>query len=444
MTHSEVRLTKPGETIVLQNIACLITMDNTDAESPCECDDRSQKVMYKVDVVVEDGVVRAIQPTGSNLGSQVEVVDASRWTVLPGLIDAHNHPVFGGSRARETVLKAHGLSYEEIAKKGGGITASMKSTREASQKELVRGFVERAQTALARGVVMMDAKTGYGLSPDEEVRQLDVILEGIASEPRLPRIVPCVLGPHAASPNYQSLSAFIQALVEALPRFAERIQTSLSTGLIPSASVDIFVERNYFTREHAEHWLGSALQYGFDVHVHADEFSRSGGVDVAVALASTLEQTWDTRRETGRVLSVDHCQYTTNDDYERLRACGIAATVLPATSFFSGLPYVDARHWRASGVRVAIGTDFNPGSAPMNNLWFSAFLALTRGGFTVPEVLAGITRNAAFALGAEATHGMIISGRPANLVAFEGTQVEDVFASPLGDHVRFVLRSTGV
>lgn len=427
------------KSILLRNVACAITMDNDGFENPDLCDEKSLHVQRGVDIRIENGKFVSIAPAASGDVQADEVLDASRWTVMPGLVDTHNHPVFGGSRAKETVLKAQGMSYEEIAKRGGGISNTMVATRNASSEELRDRFVANAQNSLRHGVVLMDAKTGYGLNPKEELRQLDCILDGIAREPMLPRIVPCILGPHAMSPDYPGLADYVQALVEALPEFASKVQAARAKGRIGSASVDIFVERNYFTREHAETWIGSALQYGFDAHIHADEFSRSGGIEVAIALAERQEQSARKRRAQGRILSVDHCQYTPNEDFDRLQVRGIAVTALPSTSFFSGIPFVDARHWRASGVRVAIGTDFNPGSSPMNNIWFSAFLALTRGGFTVPEVLAGVTRSAAWALGAEATHGVLAVGRPANLVAFEGTQPEDFFASPLGEHVRCVI-----
>jgi imidazolonepropionase len=138
-------------------------------------------------------------------------------------------------------------------------------------------------------------------------------------------------------------------------------------------------------------------------------------------------------------LSVDHLQYATDSDLVRLQALGVMPVVLPLTSFFSNIAYVEGRKLRSAGVRAAIASDFNPGSAPLNSLWFAAFLAMVKGGFAVPEVLTGITRNAAYAMGLENTHGVLKVGRRASLVMFEGTVAEDFFASPMGDHLKLVV-----
>jgi imidazolonepropionase len=294
-------------------------------------------------------------------------------------------------------------------------------------------------------VVLMEAKTGYGLSPAEETRHLQVLCKVIEAsalpESLLPRIAPTLLGPHAASPDFRGLDAYIQALLETLPQCADMVKPLNERGLCQPLAADIFVERNHFTKEQGEKWLGSALGLGVDAHIHADEFSRSGGSELALALARRVEQTQVRKRRYGRVLSVNHCQYSTEADLTKLNVMGVAAVALPSTSFFSNIPYVEAMKWRASGVRIAIGTDFNPGSAPFNNIWFAAHLALTRCGFSLPEVLAGVTFNAAYALGAEDTHGRLEVGGLANLIAFEGTEPEDFFASPLGDHLRYVVRA---
>jgi imidazolonepropionase len=398
-----------------------------------------------VDVVIENGIVAEIgEGVAQSLASQsgVTVIDARGLTLMPGLIDSHSHPLFAGSRAQETVLKAQGLSYEEIAARGGGITVTTRATREASSPALTEVFTRNAKQALARGVVLMEAKTGYGLSPEEELRHLKCIYEaiGAAEQGLFPRIAPTLLGPHAESPEYRGLESYVNALVEAVPQYVEAARAAESRGLkTQPLAADIFVERNYFTKEHGEKWLGAALQYGLDVHIHADEFSRSGGCDLAMALAKRQEQSPYNRRKNARVLSVSHCQYATETDLARLHSMDVVAIALPITSFFSSIPYVEAKKFRGTRIRVAIGSDFNPGSAPLNSLWFAAFLALSKSGFSLPEVLAGITTNAAYALGAESEYGMIAQGKPAHLIAFEGTEPEDFFVSPLGDHLRHVV-----
>ncbi len=432
--HS-VRIAQNGQTFLLKNAGCVVTM-NGDAESV----DGALGMRGPSDIFVKDGRIVSIAEGIANVDG-AEIMDASGCVVMPGMVDAHVHPLFAGSRANETVMKAQGLGYEDIAARGGGIVASMRKVREASDVEIEANFVKHAQTALARGVVCMDAKTGYGLSVDEEWRHFQCLIRACEREKFLPRIAATLLGPHAASPDFSGLDAFVDALVESLPRFAEAARTAVGKGILAGVAADAFVERNYFTREQGERWLSAALQHGLDVHVHADEFSRSGGSQIAIALAERQEQGPRCRRKNARVLSVDHCQYASEEDLQNLAARDVVAVALPTTSFFSKIPYIDAMKWRKSGVRAAIATDFNPGSSPSNSLWFAAYLALTKCGFTMPEVYAGVTTNAARALGVETEFGVIKEGGAANLVAFYGTTPEDFFASPLGDHVAFVMKS---
>ena len=441
---------EPAKRVWFRNVAQVLTFDVTASH----IEDWSQMSVLgarkSVDLVVEDGKVVFLgpdfNPDKSDSQSQVQIksnketveIDARHLVLMPGLVDAHTHPVFVGSRAKETVQKASGLTYEEIAVRGGGIGVTSASCRAASDQQLSLQLKRHWKAALDRGVVLMESKTGYGLSPLEEGRHLKVMAEAALSDPLLPFVAPTLLGPHASSPEHSGLDSFLQALIDDLPKFRSLVTTSKK--LLPLAA-DIFIERGYFSKDHGEKWLGAALQLGLDVHVHGDEFSRSGGSELAVALAMQKEQNAEGRRPNGRVLSVDHCQYATEMDLSKFRRYGISAVALPATSFFSKIPYVDANKWRASGVRAAIASDFNPGTAPLNSLWFSAYLALSHCGFSLSEVLAGVTLNAAYALGAEDRFGFLKVEGPANLIAFDGDSAEDFFASPLGDHLRVVVLS---
>lgn len=435
-------------TLVFRKAACVLTMQADVPDAPDWNTPGVLGLQRGVDLVLEKGAVAAIGPNAAEtlLGrADLRVVDASRLVVMPGLVDAHNHPVFAGSRAKETVLKAQGMTYEDIAARGGGIGVTRKQTRETSTDALAAIVARNARAALGRGVVLMEAKTGYGLSPQEELRHLQAVRKAIEEAQKagapFPRIAPTLLGPHATSPEFRGLDAYIQGLVEYLPQYVETLTPLREKDLCQPLAADIFVERNYFTKEQGEKWLGAALQLGVDAHIHADEFSRGGGADLALALARRIEQGQVRKRKSGRVLSVSHCQYSTEADLTKLHAMGVAAIALPITSFFSNIPYVEAMKWRASGIRIAVATDYNPGSAPFNNLWLAAHLALTRCGFSLYEVLAGVTFNAAWALGAEEDYGCIRVGGKANVIAFEGTEPEDFFASPLGDHLRYVVRA---
>ena len=432
---------KEHERLIIRN-ALVLTMD---CDQPYEVDSSSTVILgaqKEADIVIENGIVKAIGNNVSLNQAGARVIQGRGCVVMPGLIDAHTHPIFAGSRAIETVLKAQGLSYEEVAARGGGIVVSMRATRSASSAELKASYLQRAKQALSRGVVAWEAKTGYGLNVEQELRLLECLYEAHKEEPSvglLPTMAPTLLGPHAASPELHGLDNYIQSLIDALPQFASLSQKYLALGKVRPLAVDIFLERNYFTREQADRWLSAALQHGLDVHVHADEFSRSGGCEAALALAQRVEQTQVRTRNRGRVLSVDHLQYATDADLTRLQSLGVMPVILPLTSFFSNIPYVEGRKLRSAGVRAAIASDFNPGSAPLNSLWFAAFLALVKGGFAITEVLAGVTRYAALAMGVEDTHGVIKVGRPAQLILFEGNCPEDFFATPTGDHLKAVI-----
>lgn len=437
----DILSTQDCERFVIKN-ALVLTMDSDavdelDSTSPVFLGARAE-----CDVVVEAGVIKAVGPNAASNLTNYRVIQGRGCVVMPGLIDSHTHPIFAGSRGVETVLKAQGLSYEEVAARGGGIVVSMRATRAASNQELKDSYLRRARQALARGVVAWEAKTGYGLNVDQELRMLQCLYEAHqhdSSAHLLPLMAPTILGPHAASPDLHGLDNYIQALIDALPQFIALSKKHSDTKNVTQPAVDVFLERNYFTREQAERWLTAALQHGMDVHVHADEFSRSGGCETAIALAQRLEQTPDRAREKGRVLSVDHLQYATDSDLIKAQSLGIMPVVLPVTSFFSNLSYVEGRKLRSAGVRAAIASDFNPGSAPMNSLWFAAFLALVKAGFALPEVLTGITCHAARAMGIEKTHGVLKVGRQAKMIMFEGSVPEDFFATPTGDHLRLVV-----
>lgn len=432
--------------ICFHNSPCVVTMQEWDEQR--FLDTMSKKglsIKKNCDVVIIDGVVADI---GENLISKyqtlpdLQIIDAQNLVLMPGLLDCHTHSVFAGSRAHETVMKSQGMTVEDIAETGGGILSTVKATRQASRQTLTRSFQNHARDALEKGVVLLEAKTGYGLNPVEERKLLEAIYHAYPDEnsSQLPMVAPTYLGPHAPSPEYRGLDNYIQALIEDLPNIVSLGTSLAKKGMALPLASDIFLERNHFSKEQAEKWLGASLQHGLDIHIHADVFSRSGGAELACELARRVEQTDTKRRSYGRILSIDHCQYSTESDLMRLAALGVASVTLPSASFFSSMPFVDAKRLRSSGIRAAIASNFNPGTSPANNIWFACYLALSHCGFSLSEVYAAVTVNAAHALGVENTFGKIECGKKATIVAFEGTAAEDFFSSALGEHVRFVVK----
>ena len=423
---TKIYSTKKYENIILCNSPCVITLENWGEDSQSQINTlKPLQIKKGIDVFICNGVVKEL---GEKLFAkyeslpQLEMIDARNLVLMPGLVDCHTHSIFAGSRSNETILKSQGLSYEEIAHKGGGILSTVKSTRACSKEELTNKFKRHAQQSLNRGVVLLESKTGYGLNVKEEKKLLEAMYDAYLEKDHsyLPKLSPTYLAPHAQSPDFHSLDSYLQTLLEDLPNIARLGEEAAKKGIALPLAADIFLERNYFTKEHAEIWLGACLQHGLDVHIHADEFSRSGGAELASELARRLEQTVSKRRKKGRVLSIDHGQYATESDLIKLSSLGVCAVALPSTSFFSSLSYIEAKKLRSSEIRVAIASDFNPGSAPMNNIWFSSYLALSQCGFSLAEIIAGVTINGAFALGADKDYGSIEPGKKATLVAFEG------------------------
>ena len=296
--------------------------------------------------------------------------------VTPGFVDCHTHLVFGGDRSDEWQRRLAGASYEEIARAGGGIRATVAATRAADDDELLAGAVHRARLLAAGGVTAVEVKSGYGLDLDTELRMLRVARRVPDHAPV--DIVTTYLGAHTIPPEFEGRAdAYIDFVCgEALPAIA-------AEGL--TDSVDGFCERIAFTAEQIERVFVAATALGLPVRLHADQLSDGGGA----ALAARY-----------RALSADHLEHVSAEGIDALAAAGTVAVLLPGASYVlreSTLPPVAAL--RAAGVPIAIATDCNPGTSPLVSMLIAMHLACTRLGLTVDEALAGATTNAARALG---------------------------------------------
>lgn len=408
-----------NESVLLKGIQCLIT---------CIPDSNSSiGELFGQDLLIEHGKVTAI---GKSLPAASRTIDCSSWVVMPGLIDGHTHPIFGGSRAHETVLKARGASYQEIAASGGGIQASCQATRALTTNQMYDNLLRRLQEFLVLGITAVEVKTGYGLNPKEEVRQLEMLYRLCREQKNRPYIIPTFLGPHDACPEAANLDEYLNALIEQLPRIKAITEEHPCPG-IANLRLDMFIEKGYFNAEHGRKWFKKGFEYGFDAIIHADEFSESGGGKLAAELA-------ESKPAGAQVHSIDHCQHTNRETLMKLANAGVSMTFLPTTSFFSQIPYTSAEEARNSGINISVASDFNPGSSPVPNLWFASFLALTRSKLTKEEVILGVTKNAAKALGKESDLGILAKGRTANLIAFEGNCSDDFFISPTGPRIKLV------
>ena len=344
-------------------------------------------------LVADDGIITRFGPM-EELGDVAadEVVDAEGRVVFPAFCDSHSHIVYAGSREGEFRDKIAGMTYEEVAARGGGILNSADRLAEASDDELFEAALARAWRMIRTGAATLEIKSGYGLTTESELKMLRVI-------GRLQRELPATikatfLGAHAVGRAYKGRQAeYVEHVCrEMIPAVAEQ-------GV--AEFVDVFCDRGFFTPEETTKILECGKRYGLRPKIHANELASSGGVQVGIEYGA---------------LSVDHLEEANERDVRDLAASNTIPTVLPGASFFSNLPFAPARMMIDAGLPVAIASDCNPGSSPSGNMKMLWSLACIKMRLTPEEALSGLTINGAAALGLSADRGAISVGRRADLV----------------------------
>lgn len=317
----------------------------------------------------------------------VEVVDADGCFVLPAFVDSHTHAVFAKTREEEFVDRIHGLSYEEIAAKGGGILNSARKLSDMSEDELFEAAKKRIDKIIQSGTGALEIKSGYGLSVEGELKMLRVIKSLKAATPIA--IKATFLGAHAFPQAFKSdKRGYIDLIIqEMLPKIAEEKLADY---------IDVFCERNYFSVEEMEEILKAGHAHGLKPKVHVNQFSILGGVQKAVELGA---------------ISVDHLEEMDDNDIHALQQSHTIPTLLPGCSHFLSIPYGDARRIIAAGLPLALASDFNPGSSPNYDLMTILSLACIKQKMTPEEGINALTINAAAALELSETHGKISLGR---------------------------------
>ncbi len=321
-------------------------------------------------------------------------VDAAGRAVIPGLVDAHTHLVFAGTREEEWERRCLGATYGEIAAAGGGIASSVRSFRAATDAALLAEARARRRTALLHGTTTMEVKSGYGLSLEEEVRALEAAR---ALDDR-GDVVPTFLGAHAVPPEYAGRTAAYARVVaeEMVPEVARR-------GL--ARFCDAFLEEGYFDAAQTRRIFESARRHGLGLRLHADELTACGGAELAAEAGCA---------------SADHLLEASDAGIRALAAAGVVAVLLPGTSFFLGMrKFAPARRMIEAGVPVALATDCNPGSSMTENLQQALALGCVGLGLTAAEALVAATRNAAWSLGLGAEVGSVAPGMRADLVVLD-------------------------
>jgi imidazolonepropionase len=353
-------------------------------------------IIYNAYLALEDNEVIAYGPMDEWPGitdwRDVEVIDATNCFVLPAFIDSHTHTVFAASREEEFVDRIKGLSYEEIAAKGGGILNSAEKLNAMSEEALYEAAFQRIEKMLLAGTGALEIKSGYGLSVEGELKMLRVIQK---LKENLPiQIKATFLGAHAIPLAYKANRAdYISLLINTLlPQIAKDNLADY---------IDVFCERNYFSTAEMEEILSAGVKYGLKPKVHVNQFSILGGVTAAIAKGA---------------ISVDHLEEIDQNDLEALANSNCVATLLPGCSHFLSIPYGAANQLIDAGAVVALASDFNPGSAPSYNLMNILSLACIKMKMTPEAAINALTINAAAAIELQESHGKIAIGRRSPII----------------------------
>ncbi|WES95863.1 imidazolonepropionase [Chryseobacterium arthrosphaerae] len=366
----------------------------------------------QLEVIADGGIVVAdntIQKTGNfetlkieNPGIEIETIEGDQ-VILPAFVDSHTHICFGGNRANDFAMRNAGKTYLEIAESGGGIWSSVQHTRNASEEELLKTLLERIGFLVDLGITTIEVKSGYGLDVENELKMLRIIKK--AQESTEATLVPTCLSAHLKPRDFEgSNSEYLDyILTEILPKVKEEDLAK---------RVDIFIEKSAFQPEESKEFLLKTKDLGFEITVHADQFTP-GSSRIAVEVGAK---------------SADHLEATVDEDIEFLAESDTVATALPGASLGLGEKFTPARKLLDAGAIVAIASDWNPGSAPMGNLITQASILATFQKLTTAEVLAGMTFRAAYALNLE-DRGKLEPGKKADFVTFKTNNFQNVLYS---------------
>ena len=338
-------------------------------------------------LAIEDG--RIVDFGNSVIPSEASVssaIDAQGGMVMPGFCDSHTHVVYAGSRDGEFLDKINGLSYEEIAARGGGILNSADLLHRTSEEELLEQSLGRVKEMMDKGTVALEIKSGYGLNKADELKMLRVIRRIGESVPA--KVKSTFLGAHAVGRGYTH-EAYVQEVIDMIPEAAEYADF-----------VDVFCDEGFFTVEDTDRIL-TAAEHLLTPKIHANELAVSGGVQVGVK---------------HKALSVDHLERTTDAEISALKDTWTMPTMLPGSSFFLGLPYGRAKAFLKAGLGVALASDYNPGSSPSGDMRFVMALGCIRMRLTPIEAFNAVTLNSAYAMGVSTEYGSITRGKKAALI----------------------------
>jgi len=373
--------------IKLDNIGCLTTLGSNGV-----------KYIYNTSLLIEKDRIVAI---GSGDGEKT--IDCKGKLLTPGFVDSHTHPIFVDLRSEEHRLRLSGTTYEEIAENGGGIVSSVESVRTATVDRLYEKSISRIERFIALGTTTIEAKSGYGLDTESELKSLKVI-EKISNN-HIIDIVPTFMGAHAFPIDFlDNKEAFVRLICE------EMIPAVHEQGI--AEFIDVFCEEGYFSIEQSRKIIEIGKSFGLKPRIHADEFNNFGASTLAGEIGS---------------FSADHLMKIDNNGIKSLKENNVIATLLPGTTFFlNKSAYAPARKLIDSGVTVALATDFNPGSCHIQSMPFIITLAVMNMSMSIEEAFLGATINGAKALGLDSEIGSIEIGKKADIILWDISNLFDI------------------
>mgnify|MGYP001294994521 FL=1 len=371
----------------LENIGCLVTKG-----------DDGVQYNQNTSLLIEKDRIISI---GSGTGDRI--IDCKGKMVTPGFIDSHTHPIFYDLRSKEHQFRLSGATYEQIAESGGGIVSSVKSVREANEEQLYSKSLPRIDRFLSLGTTMIEAKSGYGLDTESELKSLKII-DKINQKHKID-VIPTFMGAHAFPKNFSNdKEAYVKLLIE------EMIPAVQKQGI--AKFIDVFCEEGYFTIDQSRKIIKSGISHGLKPRIHADEFNNFGASMLAGEVGC---------------FSADHLMKIDEKGIQSLKKNGVVATLLPGTTFFLNKDsYAPARKLIDSGLQVALATDFNPGSCHIQSMPFIMTLAMMKMSMTIEEAFLGATINGAKALGLDKEIGSIEIGKKADLIIWGLSNLHEI------------------
>jgi imidazolonepropionase len=385
---------------VFRGIGRLVSLASAAARGGRKVTDSDLDAIENAALVSENGKIKWIGPE-EKLPTAVRkkrAVDLKGKTVIPGLVESHTHLIFAGNRSGEFEKRNQGVGYQKIAEEGGGILATVRATRAASEKQLAAIGQKRVDRFAKQGVTTIEVKSGYGLTLEDEMKMLRA-----AKSLKNARIVPTFLGAHAKPVEFETADLYVDYLIEtALPRIKKEKLAS---------RVDVFVEKGYFEPASAKRYLAAARELGLEGSIHADQMTLSGGARLAIEVGAK---------------SADHLVQLGDEEIAMLAKSDVTCVLLPSADLYMDCAYPKAQELMKAGARVALSTDYNPGTSPSQDVALVGVLARVRMKMTLAETLVAYTVGAAHALGLEKRVGSLERGKDSDFAVLDGP-IEELF-----------------